>query len=959
MLPVRRALPLATRRLFARPAAWLQPTIRPDPARYFFDWGNSGKGDSPPASGGDSGSAPASGSDAPGDGHGGSSDPTPAQPVDSASAEQLAEGGDDSSAVATIGVGEKAPRPGQLLALPVRRPIFPWFIAHIATKDPAMIKALQSIRKSRTPYVALFCEKRAEEPHEDVSVTAQPADALMQVGTMASLQSLMEIPDGGVGAWFLAHRRVQWLEQVSEPQTGLPPMVAVKHIDRAPGEANTDMVRALSNEILYVIRSLVKSNPMMKEQMQYFMQRLEVRDPYKLADFAAAMTNAGPAEAQAVLEAAKLEDRLQAALALLQKEQEIAKMQAKISSQVDEAMKESQRKYFLHEQLKSIKKELGLEKDDKEALQQKFEARLEDLTVPEHIRQVLDEEFAKLSVLEKNSSEFNVTRSYLDWLTALPWGKFSEDAFDLRAARQVLDKDHYGMSDVKERILEFIAIGKLKGSVQGKIMCLVGPPGVGKTSIGKSIAESLGRQFYRFSVGGLNDVAEIKGHRRTYVGAMPGKLIQCLKATHVSNPMVLIDEIDKIGTGKYGGGDPASALLEMLDPSQNKEFMDHFLDVPVDASKVLFLCTANSLDTIPGPLLDRMEVIHLSGYDGQEKLHIAKRYLEPKVRAEVGLADGDEATPPGLKLTDDAIQSLVRWYARESGVRNLEKLIGKIYRKVALEVVQRQEGDDGEPVTDDKAPDTHAAGSIVADAAAAAKDAEAKRDWTITPELLQHYVGKRRFNTDRLYEQPPAGVIMGLAWSSMGGSALYIECSSAARRKVRVVRDEDKLGSEEAEDKYSGSLKLTGKMGDVMQESAAIAHTLARRFIRDVPGQESNDFLEQAAIHMHVPEGATPKDGPSAGVTMTTALLSLAMDRPARADLAMTGEVTLTGRVLAVGGIREKTQAAKRAGISTVVLPAACSKDWDELPGHVTEGMTVHFAEQYSDVFKIAFGESE
>jgi Lon-like ATP-dependent protease len=624
------------------------------------------------------------------------------------------------------------------------------------------------------------------------------------------------------------------------------------------------------------------------------------------------------------------------------------------------------------------------------------------------------------------------------------------------------------MSDVKDRILEFVAVGKLRGSVQGKILCLVGPPGVGKTSIGKSIARALNRQFYRFSVGGLSDVAEIKGHRRTYIGAMPGKLIQCLKSTGVSNPLVLIDEIDKLGVGRGFSGDPASALLEMLDPNQNSTFMDHYLDTPVDAGKVLFICTANSLDSIPGPLLDRMEIIRLSGYDAPEKLQIAKKYLEPKTRAEVGLEVGKPTTPATLQLKDEAIEHLIRWYARESGVRNLEKLIGKIFRKAAVKIVAEREklldvvrkakakGAAAAPAAEAAAPATSpvtvatsasappgaaaaaaetaapapalapaqaadaeappappAAATPTAPSAAPAEEVPLVEDplWTVNAGNLDDWVGKPLFTSDRLFAIPPVGVAAGLAWTNMGGSALYIEVvsphlhrprSSGGAAQQRQQQQQQRTKDSVAGDNSvivnvppapapagdgvgdgdgspgtgggrssvvddgagaggggrfpsGGSLRVTGKMGDVMQESAQIAYTLARRVLRGLPGHEDNDFLDTTPLHMHVPEGATPKDGPSAGVTMTSALLSAAMGRALRPDCAMTGEVDLIGTVMPVGGIREKTMAARRAGINCLVFPKANSRDWEELPLHLREGFEVHFATSYEDVFKVAF----
>ena len=642
-------------------------------------------------------------------------------------------------------------------------------------------------------------------------------------------------------------------------------------------------------------------------------------------------------------------------------------MQQEISAKVEEKMSEAQRKYFLTEQLKSIKKELGMERDDKEALIEKYRQQLSECPeVPQEAMETIEAELEKLSTLEKNSAEYNVTRSYLDWLCGVPWGVKTEENFDLKKARAVLDREHYGLDDVKDVILQFIAVGKLKQSVRGKILCLAGPPGTGKTSIAKSVADSLGRKFYRFSVGGLYDVSEIKGHRRTYIGAMPGKVIQCLKTTGTTNPVVLIDEIDKLGSGVRG--DPASALLEVLDPGQNSTFRDHFLDIPVDISNALFICTANELERIPGPLLDRMEVIRLSGYDVPEKIAIAEQYLVPKSMKENGLmvdpkedaekeksekddkepeetgkepeetpepvSDNSvsgttplaafriaENIPDSLALAKSAIESLVRWYAREAGVRNLAKYIDKITRKLALQVVAEEEG-----------------------ATLTEKSARKSDSWEVNSDNLADYVGKPIFTSDRLYDKDPLphGIVMGLAYTSMGGSALYIETQG-------IKRGLDSEGKRRG----GGNLKVTGQLGDVMKESTQIAYTVARARLSD--HDPNNDFFDVTDIHMHVPEGATPKDGPSAGITMVTSMLSLAMDKPIRNDLAMTGEISLTGKVLAVGGIKEKIMAARRAGITCVILPANNQRDFDEIPQYLKEGLEVHYADDYEKVFEVAF----
>ena len=543
--------------------------------------------------------------------------------------------------------------------------------------------------------------------------------------------------------------------------------------------------------------------------------------------------------------------------------------------------------------------------------------------MPEAVKKVFDEELSKLAHLEPAASEFNVTRNYLDWLTQVPWGQQSAENFGIKNAVTVLDEDHHGLKDVKDRILEFIAVGKLRGTVEGKILCLVGPPGVGKTSIGKSIARALNRQYYRFSVGGLTDVAEIKGHRRTYVGALPGRIIQALKKCQTENPLILIDEVDKIGRGHQG--DPSSALLELLDPEQNNSFLDNYMDVPVDLSKVLFVCTANMTDTIPRPLLDRMELIELSGYVADEKMAIAERFLAPAAKDLSGLKDVDVA------LHKDAIEELINKYCRESGVRNLKKQIEKVYRKSALNIIQ----DLGEEVfSEDK--------GLTAEGKAA--QAESKKDesdvketpgtiekeTTPTPrkqmkvpegvhvsidrQNLKDYVGPPVFTSDRLYETTPPGVAMGLAWTSMGGSALYIESILE-----NVLSDASRPG-----------LERTGNLKNVMKESTVIAYSFAKSVLARLFSE--NKFFDKAKVHLHCPEGATQKDGPSAGITMATSLLSLALDLPLDPTIAMTGELTVTGKVLRIGGLREKTVAARRAGAKTIIFPADNTSDWLELP---------------------------
>merc|ERR1719228_1755769 len=497
----------------------------------------------------------------------------------------------------------------------------------------------------------------------------------------------------------------------------------------------TEEVKAMTREIIKTIRDIIALNPLYRDSLQQMLQfgHRVVDNPVYLSDLGAALTGGETQDLMAVIEEQDVPSRLRMSLNLLKKEYELSKLQQKIGKEVEDKVKTTQRKYMLNEQLKVIKKELGMEKDDTESIIEKYTKRLENLQVPDAVKVVLEEEITKLRFLDAHSSEFSVTRNYLDWLTVIPWGVASEENLDLAAARTVLDDDHYGLEDVKKRILEFIAVSQLKGSVQGKIICLAGPPGVGKTSVAKSIANALNRKDFRFSVGGLSDVAELKGHRRTYVGAMPGKAVQALKKTNTENPIILIDEIDKMGRGWQG--DPTAALLEMLDPEQNSAFMDHYLDVPVDLSKVLFLCTANVLDTIPEPLRDRMEIIDISGYVAEEKMAIAQKYLVPQVQELTGLSKTH------MNLTAEALNTLIKSYCRESGVRNLRKHIEKIYRKAAFQVVH-----------------------------------DSANGLVIDQDNLGTYVGKPVFTSDKMYaEDTPAGVSLGLAWTSHGGSTLYIE----------------------------------------------------------------------------------------------------------------------------------------------------------------------------------------
>ena len=593
---------------------------------------------------------------------------------------------------------------------------------------------------------------------------------------------------------------------------------------------------------------------------------------------------------QQLLETIDWHQRAELLLRLIKEELEIAKIQQKISQQIDEKVNKQQKEFFLREQLKAIKKELGIEKDENESEVEKIERKLAELDLPDDILKAVNQELDKLKTLNPQSPDFNVTRNYLETIADLPWGKYSEDNHNIKKARAILDEDHYGLDEVKDLILEFLSSVIRRGKIAGSIICLVGPPGVGKTSIGKSVAKALDREFFRFSVGGMRDEAEIKGHRRTYIGAMPGKLIQALKRVGTSNPVIMLDEIDKIGTSFRG--DPASALLEVLDPEQNSTFLDHYLDLPYDLSNVLFITTANQLDTIPGPLLDRMEVIRLAGYILEEKVEIAKHYLVPKQLQEHGFAE-DEIT-----FTDAALRLIVDKYAREAGVRNLEKQIRKIIRKATLKLAEEEE--------------------IL---------------FIIDAEQVEDYLGKPIFRTEKLYDKAIPGVVLGLAYTSMGGATLYIEATAIP-------------GKQQA-------FKRTGQLGDVMKESSEIAYSYIHRLIKTK--EPALDFFEQHHVHLHVPAGATPKDGPSAGITMALALYSLATGKAIIDGIAMTGELTLTGRVLPIGGVKEKTIAAKRVGITTVIFPEDNRKDFEELPAYIKEGLNVHYAKYFEDVLAVAY----
>jgi ATP-dependent Lon protease len=768
--------------------------------------------------------------------------------------------------------------PDTLVLLPLPgRPFFPGQVQPVAFNPDNWQATLDAIAEQGSGLLGLAFVDKADP----AGVKAE------QLPTMGCAVRLHRPPGASDNSGqFLAQglrrfRIVRWLSDQS-------PFIAQVEYPQSEGHRDSDEVKAYAMAIIAAIKELLPLNPLYSEELRQHIGQFNPSQPSLLADFAAALTTASGVDLQAVLDTLGLTARMTKVLELLKREKEVATLQGQITSQVNDKVSTHQREFFLREQMKVIEKELGLSKDDNTSDVDRFRLRLEGLSPPQKVLERLEEEFSKLQVLESGSPEYGVTRNYLDWATSVPWGVCSEDNFDLSHARKALETHHDGLEDVKKRIIEFMAVGAFKGSINGSILLLVGPPGVGKTSIGKSIAAALGRQFYRFSLGGMRDEAEIKGHRRTYVGAMPGKLVQALKEVEVANPVIMLDEIDKIGASFQG--DPASALLEVLDPEQNSDFLDHYLDLRVDLSKVLFVCTANQLDTIPTPLLDRMEEIRLSGYIAEEKLLIAKNHLWPKLLERHG------AQPRQIRINDAALKLVIDAYSREAGVRGLEKRLSSLMRAAIMQLV---EGD-------------HTRIRI------------GKRE-------VEQMLGQPTFKPERALRGK--GVVTGLAWTAMGGTTLSIESS-----KIHTL---------------NRGFKLTGQLGDVMKESAEIAYSYVVAHLREL-GCEP-DFFDLSMVHLHVPEGATPKDGPSAGVTMATALVSLARGDRIRRPLAMTGELTLTGQVLPVGGIREKVIAARRARMAEVILPFGNKGDYEALPAYLSEGIKVHFVRHFRDVFDIVF----
>ncbi|MCL2479102.1 MAG: endopeptidase La [Treponema sp.] len=827
------------------------------------------------------------------------------------------------------------------------RPIFPGIFTPIMIGNPVDVKVVDSAVAGDGLIGLVMMSNENESP----SITD-----LYQVGTAAKIVKKINLPDGGVNIFIstLKRFRIKKALHVSNPI-----VAAVEYLEEE--EDNTSEVKALTRALISEMKQISENNPLFSEEMRLNM--INIDHPGKIADFIASILNIDKTEQQKILEILNVRKRMEQVLVFIKKEQELLRIQKKIQKEINEKIEKSQRDYFLKEELKAIKSELGMTTDAKSSEYQRFKEKFDAFKFEGEIKETVEQELEKFSLMEPNSAEFVVTRNYLDTIVNLPWGDPEPEVFDLSKAKEILEADHYGLKDVKARIVEYLAVRKLRGGYPdepaknpdakikdqenknqepggpdskgapvsgnaadskntvsgnsgsrvppGSIVCLVGPPGVGKTSVGRSIARALGKQFFRFSVGGMRDEAEIKGHRRTYIGAMPGKIIQGLKIVKTKDPVFMIDEIDKMGQSFQG--DPASALLEVLDPEQNFSFRDHYLDLPFDISHVFFIVTANTLDTIPLPLIDRMEIIQLPGYIDTEKLEIAKRYLVPKSLMRNGLAKNQ------VKYSKESLLYIANGYAREAGVRTFEKNLDKIHRKLARQIVEEIEKDEA---SDSTKP-------------AAIKPSVLKPSvlkFTIDKKLIEKHLGKPIFPEGDVKKADRPGVSVGLAWTSLGGDTLVIEASSVPGKE---------------------GLTLTGKMGDIMKESAAIAMTVAQKLSIEKYGIDASWF-EKNHIHLHIPEGATPKDGPSAGITMAVALLSLLRNKTITDHLVMTGELSLTGKVLPIGGLKEKTIAARRNRAKHIIIPKQNLRDLDEIPDYVRKGITFHPVEQFEEVLALA-----
>jgi ATP-dependent Lon protease len=771
-----------------------------------------------------------------------------------------------------IDLGLQRDLPGALPVLPLRETVaFPDTLTPLAVGQERSIKLVNDVLAGNR-MLAMVASK-------DPELETPGPEQLYEVGVAGLIARMMRVPDGSLRVLVQGAQRVRIVRWAAEK----PYLIAA--IEEAPDVVVESIeLTALMRNVQQTFTAIVEEVPYLPEELQLAVANID--DPSALANLISGALRLKIEEKQELLEEFDVGKRLRRLSEILARELDVISVGTKIQSQVQSELDSSQREYFLRQQLKAIQDELG-EADEMVAEANELREQLDAIELPEEVRRQADRELQRLERLPPAAAEHGVIRSYLEWIASLPWDKTTEDNLDLDHARKILDEDHYDIEKVKDRILEFLAVRKLKPDARGSILCFVGPPGVGKTSLGRSIARALGRAFERISVGGVRDEAEIRGHRRTYIGAMPGTIVRALRDAGARNPLFMIDEIDKMGADYRG--DPASAMLEVLDPEQNANFRDHYLDVPFDLSAVMFVTTANTLDTVPGPLRDRMEVIELAGYTEEEKLEIAKRYLVPRQIERNGLTRGK------LGFTDPALRAIIADYTREAGVRNLEREIGTVCRKVARLVAE----------------------------------GKLSKRYSVSEKRARELLGKRRFFSEARRRTAEPGVATGLAWTPAGGDVLFVEATAMPG---------------------SGKLTITGQLGEIMRESAEAALSYVRAHAAELAPEMPENWFAEHDLHLHVPAGAIPKDGPSAGITMATALVSLVTARRVRDDVAMTGEITLTGQVLPIGGLKEKALAAQRNGIAEVIAPKLNEADVEEIPAHLRADLDFVFVDQIREV---------
>ncbi len=752
--------------------------------------------------------------------------------------------------------------------------LFPNTVIPLAVvKKPGIALVEEALRDGRQIGLVALRDKDIDDPEPD---------DLRRFGTIGTIQRMIKVPDGTIRC-IVGGQSVFRIVNFTQTQ----PYMSAEIVELPDVTRDSEELVAMHRNLAGLFSKLVGFLPQAPREME--MEVNNISDPNLLTYFIASSMRLDTADRQALLEERNTEKRMRKLTLLLTKELEVVELGHKIQSDIQREMEKNQREFYLRQQLRAIQEELG-EADPQQAEVNELRKKIDEAEMPEEVRKAADRELDRLSKVPTASPEYSVIRTYLDWLVQLPWSKDTADAIDITSARAVLDSDHYDLDKVKDRIIEYLAVGKLKKKLTGPILCFVGPPGVGKTSLGQSIAKAMGRKFVRLSVGGVRDEAEIRGHRRTYIGAMPGTIVRALRDAGTKNPVMMIDEIDKVGSDFRG--DPQSALLEVLDPEQNKHFRDHYLDLPFDLSHVLFICTANQLDTVSPPLRDRMEIIPLAGYTELEKLQIAKRYLVKKQREANGLRDSQ------VQISDAAIRLVINDYTREAGVRNLEREIGTIFRKVARRIAE-----------------------------------EPRFKARIRPDNIVNYLSKARFYNEVKKRMASVGVATGLAWTPVGGDIMFIETTTMPG---------------------SGKLVLTGQLGDVMKESAQAAVSFLRSRSNELGLPD--DYFAKHDMHIHVPAGAVPKDGPSAGIALATSMASLLTNIKVDPNLAMTGEITLSGQVLPIGGLKEKVLGAKRAGITKILLPKRNEIDLDDVPKEIRDTMTFVSVEEISEVFLQAFG---